>query len=88
MTLATVLTRVSVSRGDKVRYLPNFADPYRDEMAELIEIIDTSTHPLQQGIEGTPFWFRVRFLKDDIEKTLPTTRFLLEEKRMSIARAG
>lgn len=85
MALAVTLAKVSLIPTDHVRYLPEYADPYREELAEVIEILDESKDPLRPGSNGMPYWLKVRFEKDKKVCTLPARRFLLEERRMTVA---
>ncbi|MDE2071266.1 MAG: hypothetical protein KGI70_00840 [Patescibacteria group bacterium] len=77
--------RVSLAPGDLVRYCPKFADPYRDKLAYVEEILDESKHPLRVGPEATPYWLRVKF-KNGTVKTLNAQAFVIEEVRQNIIR--
>jgi hypothetical protein len=84
--LIMMLARISVWRGDLVRYMPRFADPYRGELAVVERMLDESKNPIGAGPNAMPYWLEVRFKKDDRLATLNAQAFVVEEVRQSIAR--
>lgn len=84
--LIMMLSRVSLSPGDLVRYVPKFSDQYRSELAVVEGLLDESKNPLQAGPEASPYWLKVRFKKDGAMRTLNAQAFVIEEVRQTIAR--
>ncbi len=85
--LALMLTRVSLAKGDLVRFAPRHADPYKNELATIERILDPLDHELAPPLpEMRPYWIEVKFRKDGVVKTLNAQLFVLEEVRQNIAR--
>jgi hypothetical protein len=80
MDVVLILTRIRIYPENIVRYRPNFADDHLNELARVVEVIDSSKEQLQRGPSGTPYWLSVCFLKDGFKMIQPTTRFILEER--------
>ena len=81
MALIAVLALVDMVEVDQVRYMPNFADPYRGKLAEVLRIYDMPSRQNSDNPSDMYQWIEVRFLEDGAIMTLPSIRFLLEERR-------
>ena len=90
--LAMMLTRVSVGRGDLVRYAGarrpmQSVRPFIGKLGRIEQVYNATIYPeqLEPCLDANPYWVDVRFRNGEMS-TLNLQHFLLEEVRQNVAR--